>query len=52
MLKEAVRDLVAKHIREEVEQVVSGIIKDGIEVRVGWDRKVKVKVARTPDIEQ
>ncbi len=46
LLKEAVRELVTAHIREEVEQVVEGIIRDGIEVRVGWNRKAKVKVAR------
>lgn len=46
MVKEVVTTLVTKHIREEVEGVVCALVKDTVEVRVGWDKKVPVKVSR------
>ena len=45
LVKESVQQLVHEKIREEIEGVVEAIVRDGMEVRVGWNRKAKVKVA-------
>lgn len=51
ILKEVVRELVREHIHNEIVQVVEAVVKDGLEVRLGWNRKVKVKMQEPPDPE-
>ena len=45
IVKEAVKSLVYKHIQDEVQGVLEAIIKTGMEVTIGWNKKVKVKVS-------
>lgn len=44
ILKEVVRELVAEHISKECVQVVGAIIEKGLEINVGWNRKVKLSI--------
>ncbi len=44
IVKEVVKSLVQEKIREEIEGVLKVIIQTGMEVSIGYNRKVKVKV--------
>jgi hypothetical protein len=51
IVREIVTQLVHKEIRDEVQYVIGVIIKDGIEIRLGWSdkRRVKVTTERKPE---
>lgn len=44
ILKEVVKEIVIEKIRQQAIEVVEGIIKDGLTLRIGWNREIKVKV--------
>lgn len=44
VLKEVVRELVHKQITEQIGDVVAILIKEGVEIKVGW-KPTKVKVS-------
>lgn len=47
VVKDVARDLVHEVIRQDVEGVVEGIVRDGIKVRLGWNREAKISVEAT-----
>lgn len=49
IVKEVVRQLVMEELHQQAVEVVEAIIKDGMELKIGWGhRKVKVKLAEKP----
>lgn len=44
VLKEVVKELVHKHIHDEIVEVVEAVIKNGMEIRLGWKNKIKLKM--------
>lgn len=43
-VKEVLKEVVAQIVREEVESTVEAVIREGVELRVAWNKKVKLKV--------
>lgn len=44
VVKQVVRELVTEHIREQVLEVVAVLIEKGVELNIGWRRKVQVSL--------
>jgi hypothetical protein len=44
IVKEIVKGLVLDHIREQTLEVVAAVIKDGLTVKIGWNKEIKIKV--------
>ena len=49
ILKEVVKEIVSERIHEEACQVVAALVRDGLQISVGWNRKVKLAVTQAPE---
>lgn len=52
VIKDVARDLVLEAIRTDIEGVVEGVVRDGIKVRLGWNREAQIKVEAAPHARQ
>ncbi len=49
IVKKIVRELVHETIKEEFEGVLEAVVRDGMELRIGWNRKAKLRAVKVED---